>query len=57
MSNSSEEKITVCSECMRACCWQGHFMCDEAYGAAGTVEVEIEKLRELDLEHENWWKR
>ena len=57
MSKSDEEKVTVCSECKRACCWHGHFMCEEAYASAGTVEVTVGELRKLGLEHEDWWKR
>lgn len=48
--------ITVCDNCLRACCWQGEFMCDSAYGDAGTVEKTIEELRSLKAgEHESYW--
>lgn len=43
--------ITVCSECLRACCWQGEFMCDEAYGSAGTVEKTMAELQEINRDH------
>ena len=47
--------ITVCDKCLRACCWQGNFMCDEADGA-GTQEMTIEELRAGRYgEHESWW--
>lgn len=39
-----ERKVTVCSACLRACCWQGSFMCDAA-DMAGTVEKTIAELR------------
>lgn len=48
------QTITVCSECLRACCWHGNFMCDKAYGA-GTVEKTREELERLDLEHPSYW--
>lgn len=32
------EEVTVCDKCMRACCWQGEFMCDESQ-MAGTVDM------------------
>jgi len=51
-----EDKIiTVCNKCLRACCWQGYFMCDEAK-YAGTVEKTVSKLKKLDLEHSDYWK-
>lgn len=49
--------VTVCSRCLRACCWQGEFMCDDARYAK-TVERKIDKLVELDMgEHPFWWNR
>lgn len=48
--------ITVCDNCLRACCWQGEFMCDMAYGGAGTVEKTVKELRSLNAgEHESYW--
>ena len=47
----NDELITVCSKCLRACCWHGYFMCDEAY-EAGTVEKLKGDLIKLKLEHE-----
>lgn len=45
---------TVCSECLRASCWQGEVYCDE-YKQAGSLERSSEYLRALDLEHESYW--
>lgn len=46
--------VTVCGRCLRASCWQGEHMCQEAQGA-GTVEMTVEELTALDLEHSQWW--
>lgn len=46
--------VTVCSECLKASCWQGHFMCDASRGA-GTVDKPISELRTLRLEHPDYW--
>ena len=51
---SDDQKITVCSACLRACCWQGYYMCDTAR-SAGTVEKTVAELRELNLEDGDWW--
>lgn len=51
-----EKVITVCSECLRACCWQGTFMCDDAQ-SAGTVDKTVAELREIRAgEHEDYWR-
>lgn len=48
-------KVTVCSACLRACCWQGSFMCDYAEGAS-TVEKTIAELRAGKYgESEHYW--
>ncbi len=47
-------KITVCSECKRACCWCGIFMCEDARGAS-TVEITIAQARALGREHPDYW--
>ncbi len=47
--------ITVCDKCLRACCWHGNFMCDEAY-TAGITEKTIAELKELDREHPDYWE-
>lgn len=53
-----DPSVTVCSRCLRACCWQGEFMCDEA-AAAGIVERRvsslIRRLGEAEIEHPQWW--
>jgi len=49
------EKITVCDKCLKASCWQGLFMCDNAR-LAGTVQKTISELKELNLEHSSYWK-
>jgi hypothetical protein len=46
--------ILVCSECKRASCWRGLFMCEEARGA-GSVAIKVEQLRELGLEDPSYW--
>ena len=51
-----EETITVCSKCLRACCWHGIFYCDEAWEPdTGTVEKTREELEKLGLEHPDYW--
>ena len=47
--------ITVCDKCLRACCWQGIFFCEDAY-SAGTVEKTRHELRKLNLEHPDYWR-
>lgn len=48
------ETIVVCAECLQASCWHGVFMCDRSR-TADIVEMPIERLREMALEHpENW---
>ena len=46
--------VTVCDGCLRASCWHGEFMCDEAKGC-GTVEKSIKELALLSLEHKSYW--
>lgn len=46
--------ITVCDKCLRASCWKGMFMCDEAR-YAGTVDKPLSELLELKLEHPDWF--
>ncbi len=47
-------KITVCSSCLRASCFQGEFYCED-YRVAGTVEKNIYQLEELNLEDKHYW--
>lgn len=42
--------VTVCACCLRACCWHGEFMCDEARNA-GITERSVDELDRLNLEH------
>lgn len=54
---SPDHKVTVCDACLRACCWQGEFMCDAAVGA-GTVEKTVAELRASPHgETEEYWTR
>jgi hypothetical protein len=50
-----EKMVTVCDKCQRAACWQGLFYCDD-YVSAGTVDLPVSRLRELDLEHPDYWE-
>lgn len=49
-------KVTVCAECLRACCWQGEFMCEAARNA-GTVVKTVGELRAGKYgEREDYWR-
>ena len=50
-----KRKVTVCSECFRASCWEGYFMCDLSANAK-TIEVPIWILEKLKLESPDYWK-
>ncbi len=50
-----KSKVTVCSKCLRASCWQGFFFCEEAK-IAGTIEKTIDELKKLALEDSIYWK-
>lgn len=53
-------RITVCSECKRACCWQGEFMCDGARNADIRQKTigELKSLQPyIDGEHWEWWEK
>jgi hypothetical protein len=50
-----DRKVTVCSACLQASCWQGLFYC-EAYKTAGTVQKTISELMALGLESPDYWK-
>lgn len=52
---SEDVKVTVCSVCLCASCWQGLFMCDYA-SSAGTTEKTRAELEALDLEHPRFWE-
>lgn len=51
----SDPLITVCSECLRACCWLGDFLCDDAAGAS-TVQIPLSQLRRMSREHPIYWR-
>ena len=40
--------------CLRASCWHGEFMCDDAQNAGTTLKT-IRELRRLNLEHKDNW--
>lgn len=48
-------KVTVCSVCLRASCWQGVELCDKARGAS-TLEYPVRTLRKLAKEPESYWQ-
>jgi hypothetical protein len=48
--NDDNRKVTVCSECLQATCWQGIFCCDN-YRDAGTVDLPVWALQKLALEN------
>jgi hypothetical protein len=50
-------KITVCDACLRACCWQGEFMCDYS-DMASTTERSVAQLRAgRHGENEQYWAK
>ena len=51
---AEDRMVTVCDKCLRACCWNGIFYCDD-YQHAGTVDKTVAELRKLDLEHSDYW--
>lgn len=55
MSTQDEDrKVTVCASCLRACCWHGEFMCDDAR-TADVTKMNISDLRKLDRESADYW--
>ena len=50
----AKDTVTVCDRCLRATCWHGNFMCDDAKNA-GTVEKTVDELRKLNLENPCYW--
>ena len=51
----NDRKVTVCSKCLQASCWQGKFFCDD-YQTAGTVDMSVHDLKKLNLEHPSYWE-
>lgn len=47
-------KVTVCAACLKVSCLQSLFHC-EKYARANVVEVEIERLYALGLEHPSYF--
>ncbi len=54
VQRAAPRKVTVCSACKCASCWQGIYMC-EAAANAGTVELSFSELEALDREHPRFW--
>ena len=46
--------ITVCDNCLRACCWQGEFMCSDAKHA-GTKFIPRAEIEAMALENPRYW--
>lgn len=42
--------VTVCAECLMACCWHGEYMCEKSK-TANVTKVPVSRLRELNREH------
>lgn len=53
--DNPDRLVTVCDACLRASCWRGIFYCYD-YKRAGTVDLPVSKLRELNHEHSDYWK-
>ncbi len=49
-----ESRVMVCDACLRASCWYGEFMCDDARSAGLTV-LTVGDLIKLGSEHEDNW--
>lgn len=50
----TDPTITVCAACLKASCWQGVWMCEEARGADITQKT-VAELTDLALEHPDYW--
>ena len=50
----NKKKIKVCGNCLRACCYQGIFMCDN-WQSANVIEKTIAELKQLNLENFCYW--
>ena len=48
-----DDLVTVCDRCLRATCWQGVFLCDDAY-ASGIVKKPRAELIALGREHADY---
>lgn len=55
MTDVMDRKVTVCSVCECACCWQGTFMCDYSTNAS-TKEFTVRELHEKPRgENAEYW--
>lgn len=54
MEKTSSDTVTVCDKCLKATCWYGLFMCDEARTAGVTHKTRTE-LAALNREHPSYW--
>lgn len=55
MDAKLNDMITVCSECLKASCWQGIYYCDD-HRTAGTVHKSRKELLALNREHPSYLK-
>lgn len=46
--------VTVCAECLTACCWHGDFYC-EKYKVANVKQMSVRELGKLGLESSFYW--
>lgn len=49
------DTITVCKECLTACCWHGVFMCEKSRTADITTRT-VGQLKKLHKEHPSYWE-
>jgi hypothetical protein len=49
-----KRKVLVCSLCLRASCWYGMFICEDAQ-SAGLKILTINELDKLGREHPDYW--
>jgi len=56
MLNEQKRLVEVCTECGRACCWHGEFMCYESKHA-GTEKKTVAELKKTNLEHESYYSK
>lgn len=56
MKLKNTDLITVCDNCLMACCWMGELMCWES-DIAGTTQLTVAELKKLNSEHPSYWER
>lgn len=57
MKKKDEDRVvTVCAECLRASCWHGEFMCDDAQSANVTKRT-VRQLNALNREHPSCYSK